>query len=127
MAFGVKVKSVKTKKDYTIEELYEAIKDHTFTAGEPSLTKHGLAYVITFPPLDRQNQVWVMQGGMKKSGNKFSVQKQEAAGVGNMAANMALDKLTGGFFGIGGVAGSTVKKAEQLVEATAKELNEMGL
>ncbi|MGB4933686.1 MAG: hypothetical protein WBO64_00300, partial [Ruminococcus bromii] len=60
MAFGVKVKNIKTKNTYSIESLYEAIKDKNFSAGVPSLTKHGMATVITFPALDSQNQVWIM-------------------------------------------------------------------
>ena len=32
MAFGVKVKTVKTSNKYTIESFYEAIKDKKFTA-----------------------------------------------------------------------------------------------
>lgn len=60
MAFGVKIKNFTTKNKYTLESFYEAIKDKTFTAGEPSLTKHGVANVITFPALDNQNQVWIL-------------------------------------------------------------------
>lgn len=127
MAFGIKVKSVKTKNTYTIESLYEAIKDKKFTAGEPSLTKHGLANVITFPALDRQNQVWILKSGMKAESNSFSVQKQEQAGVDNMVINSALDKVTGGIFGLGRIAGGNSKACEKLVEETAKELQDLDL
>lgn len=53
MAFGVKTKNIKTQNSYTIESFFDAIKDKEFTAGTPSLTKHGMATVITFPALDR--------------------------------------------------------------------------
>jgi hypothetical protein len=33
MALGVKIKNIKTNNSYTIESLYEAIKDVEFTAG----------------------------------------------------------------------------------------------
>ena len=56
MAFGVKTKNIKTQNSYTIESFFNAIKDKEFTAGTPSLTKHGMATVITFPALDSQNQ-----------------------------------------------------------------------
>lgn len=125
MALGVKVKNVKTKGTYTIEELYDAIKDKSFSAGEPSLTKHGAATIITFPALDRQNQVWVM--AFSASGSKFSVQKSQAAGMGNVAGNIALDEVTNGLFGLGGMLGGNVKKCEKLVEATAQELDALGL
>ena len=127
MAFGVKVKTVKTSNKYTIESFYEAIKDKKFTAGEPSLTKHGLVYVITFPALDSRNQVWIMRTGFGQESNKFQVQKQEQAGMGNMMSNAALDGLTKGWAGVGKVFGSNAKECEKLVEVTAQELNDLGL
>ena len=126
MAFGVKIKTVKTANKYTIESFYEAIKDKKFTAGEPSLTKHGLAYVITFPALDKRNQVWIIRAGLGQESNKFLVQKQEQAGMGNMMQNAALDGLTRGWAGVGKVFGNTAKECEKLVEKTAEELNALG-
>ena len=124
---GVKVKNVKCKNEYTLEEFYDAIKGQRFSAGTPSLTKHGMNVVITFPPLDRQNQVWIMKVGLKERSSKFSIQKGEQAGLGNVAGNMAINELTGGIFGIFSCFGKNVKKCEQLVEATAKELETMNL
>ena len=124
---GVKIKNVKCKNEYTLEEFYDAIKDQRFSAGIPSLTKHGMATVITFPPLDRQNQVWIMKVGLKERSSKFSVQKCEQAGIGNAAGNMAINELTGGIFGLFGAVGKNFKKCEQLVEATANELETMNL
>ena len=115
MALGVKIKNIKTNNSYTIESLYEAIKDVEFTAGKPSLTKHGAATIITFPALDSQNQVWIMKSGFSK------------AGLGNTAKNMALDSLTNGIFGFGSMLGGNAKKCEQLVDATAKELSKLNL
>jgi hypothetical protein len=79
VAFGIKVKNIKTNNTYSIESLYEAIKDKNFSAGTPSLTKHGMATVITFPALDSQNQVWIMKSGFGKETQKFSIQKSNAA------------------------------------------------
>ena len=125
---GVKVKNVTFSKEYSEAELYEAIKNHPFSAGEPSLTKHGMATIITFPALDRQNQVWIKKAGFKERSAKFSVQKSsQQAGVGNMAGNMVLNELTGGLFGLFSAVGKNVKKCEQLVEDTAKELTAMNL
>ncbi len=84
MAFGIKIKTVKTKNTYTLEELYDLIKDKPFTAGTPELTKHGAALLITFPSLDDYNQVWIMRGGFKEPTNKWSIQKQQRASVGNL-------------------------------------------
>lgn len=127
MALGVKIKKVKTKNLYSIEDFYEAIKDSDFTAGKPSLSKHGNSPVITFPALDSQNQVWILKTGFGMKSNKFSVQKQEQAGIGNMLANSAISSLTGGISRLGAIVSENSKKCEQLVEQTAKELNSMGL
>lgn len=125
MALGVKVRNISTKGSYTIQEFYDAIKDQTFSAGEPSLVKHGVATIITFPALDRQNQVWVMAAGGK--GTKFSIQKSQAAGMGKLAGNLALDQVTNGLFGLGSMVGGNAKACEKLVEDTAKELDALGL
>ena len=127
MAFGVKVKNIKTKNTYSIESLYEAIKDKNFSAGVPSLTKHGMATVITFPAHDSQNQVRIMKSGFVKETQKFSIQKSTQAGMNNEAKNTALDSITGGLFSVGGMIGENTKKCEKLVDATAKELSEMNL
>ncbi len=124
---GVKVKNVKFKNEYSIQELYDKIKSEKFSAGIPSITKHGAAEIITFPPLDRQNQVWVMKAGFGEKSSKYSVQKAQEAGVGKMAGNMVIDELTGGVFGMFGVFGSKVKQCEKLVEATAGELEALNL
>ncbi len=126
---GVKVKNVKTKNEYTIEEFYDAIKDHTFSAGAPALTKHGLATIITFPPLDRHNQVWIIPvvGFKKNSTNKFQISKNDVAGAGNAVANMALDDLTGGLSGLRGIVGKNTKSAEKLVDLTVEELDALQL
>ena len=118
MAFGVKTKNIKTKNSYTIESFFDAIKDKEFTAGTPSLTKHGI---------DSQNQVWIMKSGFGKETQKFSIQKSTQAGMDNVAKNAALDSITGGLFSVGGMISENTKKCEKLVDATAKELSEMNL
>lgn len=82
MAFGVKFKTAETKNAYTIEGLYEAIKDKEFSAGKPSLTKHGFTNIITFPALDRQNQVWIVPKQMKNYGKKKSFSRRWLVSVG---------------------------------------------
>ncbi|MEG1560330.1 MAG: hypothetical protein RRY79_04660 [Clostridia bacterium] len=127
MALGVKVKTIKTEKKYTLDEFFEAIKEESFAAGIPSMTKHGPTTVITFPALDSQNQVWIIKCGFGERVQKFSIQKSQQAGVGNMAANMALDELSGGFFGAKSIVGKNAKQCEQLVETTFKELEALNL
>ncbi|MBR1486992.1 MAG: hypothetical protein IJ597_07045 [Synergistaceae bacterium] len=125
--FGFKIKKVTTKRAYTIEALYAAIRDHEFSAGKPKLTEHGFANVITFPALDRNNQVWILPAQIKKECTKWYVQKQKRAGVKNMAIDMALDEISGGWSSFSGVFGKTAKRAEQLTEITAQELDSMDL
>ena len=127
MVFGVKVKTVKLANKYSLEALYEAIKDKEFTAGKPQWTKHGFAYIITFPALDSHNQVWIVNAGFGKETNKFSIQKAEAAGLDNMASNAIMGGLTRGISNLQGSFSENTKKCEQFVVATAKELSEMGL
>lgn len=124
---GVKVKNLKFKNPYTIHELFDKIENETFSAGKPSITKNGLAEIIAFPALDRQNQVWVMKVGFSERSDRYSVQKAQQAGVGTMAGNMALDEVTGGLFNMFGVFGKKGKQCEKLVETTANELEALNL
>ena len=126
---GVKVKRIQTKNSYTIEQLYDAIKDEKFSAGTPSLTKHGFSTIITFPPLDRHNQVWIIPvtGFKSSSTNKFQVQKSEIAGAGNTAVNMALSDVTDGMTNFIGMIGKHTKTAEKMVDQTVDELNALDL
>lgn len=122
MALGLKFKTVKPKRTYTIDQLYDAIKDEKFEAGTPQLVKNGLAHVIVFPAIDNQNQVWVI---VNSKGDKINIQKSEA--VDSLGSNTALNVLTNGFFGFGFIAGGNVKRCEALVETTAKELEALDL
>lgn len=126
--FGVKIKKLVTQKEYTIEELFEAVKDKQFSAGVPSLTKSGLNYLITFPPLDRNNQVQIYSNSLKKGpSTKFTVTKAQEAGVGNAIKNNFLSDLTGGWSSASANFGKTNKTCEQLVEATLAELQALNL
>lgn len=106
---GVKIIKIETKKKMTLQELFEKIKDLPFAAGAPEYIKHGLNYVIAFPPEDRENQVWVIE-----TKNGFTVQRSVAiAGVSNMIKNgvkaEVLDRLSGGITGMVSTFGSPKK------------------
>lgn len=125
MPLGVKTRIVEFKNTYTLESLFEAIKDKDFTAGKAEFSKQGLAHIITFPALDRKNQLWLMKKGMGKSGNRFTVSKQEQVGMANSLANS---------FTRGGVVGGMIeassdnfKRCEELVDITADELAALGI
>ena len=95
--FGVKIKKLVTEKAYTTEELFEQLKDKQFAAGVPSLTKHGLNLWITFPPLDRNNQVQIYPAQMGKGPyTKWMVTKGQEAGVGNLVKGELLGSFTRG-------------------------------
>ncbi|MCQ2536414.1 MAG: hypothetical protein MJ110_05530 [Lachnospiraceae bacterium] len=129
MALGIKIKSVKFSKGYTVETLLEEMKKVTFEAGEPFITKHGFNTMIVFPPIDRQNQVWVMNVKGNKESEKWSIQLSHdiAGDFGNMAKNALLDKVTGGLFGMGSIMGKNAKAGEAAVEEVAKKLEGLGL
>ncbi len=121
--FGIKIKRITTANEYTVDSLYEAIKDKTFTAGVPEKVKHGLTPMIVFPALDSRNQVQIMAAGKKK----FQIMKGEEAGLTNAAVNSLIDDLTGGLAGLKGIGGKNAKRCEELVEITTNELEGMGL
>ena len=124
MAFGFKLKTVKTKESFeNYQQLFDRIKDVDFTAGKPELVKNGFADVIVFPPLDPQNQIWVMLQGK----NKIIIQKNQVVGVADQAINAAFDAVTDGLFSVGSIMGKNSKKIEKLVEATASEIEALNL
>lgn len=122
--FGVRIEKLNLKGSFeTIKELYEAIKDVDFEAGKTELVKDGLAWVIAFPQLDRNNQVQIL--GSK---GKYSVQRSvQPAGLGNLAANLALDKITEGFSSMSGAFGDTKKLCMEQVTKTADTINGLGI
>ena len=127
--FGFKMKTVRTRNAYSIESLFEAIRAHSFSAGMPELTDHGLNKIITFPALDMNNQVWIIPGQIttQKEYTKWTVLKSKRAGVANTAMNIALDSITDGWSSFSGVFGKKAKEAERLTELTASELDAIGL
>ena len=128
MAFGIKQVKVTTKESYSMQSLYERIKDEQFSVGKPELVKNGFAWVIAFPAVDRNNQCQITQGWFKgEEGNKFTVLKGEQAGTENMLKNAALDSLTNGWSSVNKVFGKNSKLVEQQVVDTAKEFEALGL
>ena len=120
--------SVKFKKAYSLDELLSSIKDFPFTAGQPTITKHGPARLITFPALDSHNQVQIIKGSLfGKASRKYIVQKAEAAGLDNMIKNEFLDMLTNEWANKRSIIGGTAELSSALVDATAQELEGLGL
>ena len=125
---GIKQIKITTKENYSIQSLYERIKDEQFSAGKPELVKHGFNWLIAFPAVDKNNQCQIIQGWFKgEEGQKFTVLKAEQAGTENMLKNAALDSLTNGWSSISKIGGKNCKLVEKQVEDTVKELNALGL
>ena len=127
MAFGLKNKTIKTSRKYTIESFFEAIKDKQFSAGVPTLTKQGMVPIITFPALDDRTQIWIMRAGFGAETNKFQVQKREKAGMDSLLTNAAVDGLTRGWSKLGRMVGDNAQQCERLMALTVQELNALGL
>lgn len=122
---GVKNVKLNLKGNYEkIEELFEAIKELKFEAGQPAYVKHGFNPVIVFPELDRNNQVWIMNAGK----GKYQVMRSaEVAGLDNVLKNAVLDELTDGITSLSGAFGNKKKRCMELVEITAKEIEAAGV
>ena len=126
MSIGMKALQLQTRNFYTIETLYEAIKDRHFTAGQPYLVNHCSYNVIVFPPQDKRNQVWITPAAYGWC-NTWYVQRQEMAGADNIIKNTITNELTFGISGIAGRLNQAAQYCEWLVDVTANELYYMGL
>ncbi len=122
---GTKVKRLRTAGSYTVEELFDAIKEVRFTAGRPRLTHLGLTPLIVFPALDIENQVRVCNVSLRSRSNRFSVQRGEC--VGSVVEEAVLDDLADGWLGMGFSLGNAARLCEQLAERTYEELGRLGL
>lgn len=121
MASGFKVRKVETHESYTIEELYEHIRCHSFTAGKPSLCRQGVTCVITFPPFDSNQQIWITQAQLGSGPYcKWQVYKNEPLVSDKTVSSVSRPRM-GKFFSSRG------QKIRALIEITADELTELGL
>ena len=126
--FGFTVRTIDTAKEYTVEELYEAIKDHEFSAGEPKYYKDGLVQLIIFPELDRFNQVRIAPAQVKKAPySKFSICKRDRVGIRSKVDTYVLSRRTYGVGGLFSFLGRNVHKAEKQVVSVYEELKTLEL
>lgn len=123
--FGVKVKNLHTRNQYTVEELFDAIKSVPFTAGTPQLTHAGLSPIIVFPAIDVENQVRVYNASLRSPSNRFYVQKDARVGsISPVASACEADEVLSS---LGATAGSRAKACELLVDRTYEELDDLRL
>lgn len=118
------VKRVTTTKPYTIHELYEAVKDSFFSAGTPSLTKDlFMRTIITFPALDRHNQVWITRAQFKRKCTKWFIMKRRRAvtSIGGYLAYLLLRS------GRNTIFSDNAKDTKRLVNATVIDFDRLKL
>jgi len=120
---GVKQIKIETQTGMSIQEFYEKIKGIHFEAGEPQLVKNGLAWVIAFPEVDRNNQVQIL--GDK--GKFYVTRAVQPAGLGNFAKNIALEHLTDGLSGMSAAFGNKKKLCMHLTELVAETIKSLNL
>lgn len=126
--FGLTVRRLNTNKPYTMEELYEAIKDQKFDAGKPEYYKDGIIQLIIFPPLDKFNQVRIAPAELKKgSFSKFKIKKSREVGIVNRVEYRVMKKGSHGLVGIFNFAGKNTRRAEEQVKSIYEVLQALGL
>lgn len=122
---GIRQEKVTFKGTYAnVTELYEMIKDVEFEAGKAMLVKSGIAYIIVFPQLDRNNQVQILPG---LKGTFIVTRSVQPAGLENMLKNDLLNAATDGWSTMSGAMGNTKKRCMELVTETAKTLRELDI
>ena len=124
--FGIAYYNISLDSEYPdIEDFYERIKDEKFMAGTPVLVRNGIAPVIAFPQLDRNNQVQILK---YHNSNKYVVSRcTTPAGFENILINATLEELTSNLTALTGVIGNTKKRCMELTKITADHINGMGL
>ena len=122
--FGITMIDVKTKAPYTIEELYEKIKDIPFEAGVPELLHYGFAHAICFPEQDRNNQVQIY---VNKKGKVQVMRSTQPMGLQKVLENVSMDHLTDGISSLSMLGGKKKKLCEELARRTAQQLNNLDL
>ena len=112
------IEEIKTSRPYTLEELYEAIRQVPFEAGTPSVVHYGFAHLICFPEQDRSNQVQIRIDRK----NRLFVQKGVQA-MGNAQVAESMEKGAG----MSVLFGKTKKRCEELTRKTAEQMRALNL
>ncbi len=112
---------VKTKEKMTYDELYDAIKDATFEAGEPFITGEGFMRCIQFPPTGKYKlQVAI-------AGKTITVAKIYN-GLGGLAQESVGDVLTDGWYtGVNKENREQNEMSWKVAEVIKTKLQEKGL
>lgn len=124
---GIKQVKFKTKEALDLQELFEKIKDVKFDAGVPKYIKHGFGYIIAWPKVDNENQVWLT--GSKGS---FVIQRSTmtAGTVDTFLDGLSAEienELTLGASGLNSAFGEPKKVCMAQVDSIAEVINGLNL
>lgn len=126
--FGLTFRTLNTSREYSLSELYEAIKDQEFAAGKPELYQVGPVKIIVFPALDRFNQVHIIPAQIKKPPFvKFTISKKDEVGIRNKVENKVMSRVTHGASSLFSFIGRNVPKAEKQVVEVFEVLKTLDL
>ena len=110
-------------KRYSIEELYERLKDADLAAGRAFLITQGPTRWIVFPPMDRQNQVVI--GG---SNGVFYVQRNaQPLAFFTVPNGNSQHSFSEFFLRLSGCGDRAKKCCEQTAKAVGRQINGMDL
>ena len=120
-----------TRNAYTIEELFNVLRNYQFSAGVPSLEKEGVNNIITFPALGEFNQVRIMPHGGRVGNDRFTkwtiIKVDHKAGLGNFVRNRFLEDITDGWTGFLSTFGSNASEGYKQVDAVLAEIQSLNL
>ena len=110
-------------KRYSIEELYELVRDADLAAGRASLMTQGPTRWIVFPPLDRQNQVVI--GG--QNGIFYVQRSAQPLAFASGPGKKWLHSFSAFLPRCSGCSDRARKRCEQTAAAVGRQINEMDL
>ena len=114
---------LRLSKEYTIEELFELIKDVEFEAGKPSIANHGPTKWIVFPEISRYNQVVI--GGSQ--GKFYAKCISQPIVVNTLISKRIITGIIKILAGFSGNFEKIKKRYEKLAESVGIQINNMNL
>ncbi len=126
MAF-LNMKKVTFKNEYTMEELFEAIKDTEFPLGKPILAKHGASKLIVFAPINKDTQMVIGPAKMGDKINAYRVMILPEVGLDNLIISTVIDVVTDQWVFVINQLGKNVKEYKKCVDTIADQLQNSGL
>lgn len=109
------IENIKVDKVYTTEELFQVIENCSFTAGTPTLIKHGKFVKIKLPAVGKYC-ITILSGGNR-------IQLTAVLDMEGQTDKVLASQVAGGFLGIfAGLLDKDKKPSYELLKKTAEEL-----